>query len=488
MEQSSVYARQESEPRSSVHRRRKIKKSKGDSDSNISNEKHSHVIIDIPPESANDLEFKKRCKEFMSSEGEPIDMSRSNDFNQSGGTDANKDCSNFIDCIKVFFYNPCTNMPPASNSDIESGTQEISLVNDIAVQDNTHLSDTENSNDNNERLSHTYRVGLVWRIIRSIKGLKNRGRRSEIMEQTLIDTFVAESREEDSIDAINNVDGKADNEVKIITTSKSDISSDIESIIPLISDNANNEITIRANADVCDTTSLSNESEIESESELESEVEVEENIRVRESVCDNLDNAGSEAEVTDEVIDEYTGECTDEGTDKGTDEVTNEYTDEVKYSDIETESVSVDNDDSENANDSEDGEDGEDGEEDNENNVNPSDIEIIKDNLKAIASLEPGNKLYEDYYGRLSIDNSYVPGLMRALTRNSRTNTIPRVVQTINTAKVMGDPEILKLINEDVIKGLQNLINTYSDAPEVSSALADITNVERDANEDINQM
>ena len=106
------------------------------------------------------------------------------------------------------------------------------------------------------------------------------------------------------------------------------------------------------------------------------------------------------------------------------------------------------------------------------------DPEIVKANLEIISSLQPGNKLYEDYSGRLSVDNSFVPGLSRILSRNSRTNTVARVIKTIRDAKVLAvfHPEISTLINEKLTKGLQNLIQTYSESSGVKGSLSILAN------------
>ena len=106
------------------------------------------------------------------------------------------------------------------------------------------------------------------------------------------------------------------------------------------------------------------------------------------------------------------------------------------------------------------------------------DPEIVRANLEIISSLQPGNKLYEDYSGRLSVDNSFVPGLSRILSRNSRTNTVARVIKTIRDAKVLAvsHSEISVLINEKLTKGLQNLIQTYSESSGVKGSLSILAN------------
>ena len=105
------------------------------------------------------------------------------------------------------------------------------------------------------------------------------------------------------------------------------------------------------------------------------------------------------------------------------------------------------------------------------------DVETIKDNLRVIASLESGNKLYEDYYGRLSVDNSYIQGLTRIISRNSRINTVARVMKTIADARTVAekDSEVAALLNSDLINGLRNLIHTYSESSDVKDSLATLT-------------
>lgn len=100
-------------------------------------------------------------------------------------------------------------------------------------------------------------------------------------------------------------------------------------------------------------------------------------------------------------------------------------------------------------------------------------VETIKDNLRVIASLESGNKLYEDYYGRLSVDNSYIQGLTRIISRNSRTNTVSRVMKTIAEARAVAekDSEVAALLNSELINGLRNLIQTYSESSDVKDSL-----------------
>jgi pentapeptide MXKDX repeat protein len=103
------------------------------------------------------------------------------------------------------------------------------------------------------------------------------------------------------------------------------------------------------------------------------------------------------------------------------------------------------------------------------------DIEIIKSNLRVIASIQLGEKLCEDHLGGLSVDNSYVPSIMRALVGNSRDNTISQVVKTIEIAKIIDNVEVVELIDDRVIEGLKNLIATYSNSPEVSESLGSLS-------------
>ena len=90
-----------------------------------------------------------------------------------------------------------------------------------------------------------------------------------------------------------------------------------------------------------------------------------------------------------------------------------------------------------------------------------SDIELLKHNLSVIASIEPGQKLYEDSYGKLSIDNSYA--LTRYVTGTSRVNTVERVCQTVKDASNCDDNEIADLVDQNVLNGIKNLMVTYQD-------------------------
>lgn len=90
-----------------------------------------------------------------------------------------------------------------------------------------------------------------------------------------------------------------------------------------------------------------------------------------------------------------------------------------------------------------------------------SDIGLLKHNLSVIASIEPGQKLYEDSYGKLSIDNSYA--LTRYVTGTSRVNTVERVCQTVKDASNCDDNKIADLVDQNVLNGIKNLMVTYQD-------------------------
>ena len=106
---------------------------------------------------------------------------------------------------------------------------------------------------------------------------------------------------------------------------------------------------------------------------------------------------------------------------------------------------------------------------------------IIRSNLQVIASIKPGQKLYEDYNGSLSIDNSYIQSIVRMITGNSRTNTIARVITTIESANSAG---MIELIDDAVLDGLRNLIQTYSNTPDATKGLRTIVDPEVDVDED----
>lgn len=105
----------------------------------------------------------------------------------------------------------------------------------------------------------------------------------------------------------------------------------------------------------------------------------------------------------------------------------------------------------------------------NENEIDEIDETIIKFNLETLSKLKPNEKLYEDSYGKLSVDNSYFPAITRVLTSNSRYNTIDRVVLTIRLASKLNIE-----INQDVRNGILSLMNTYSDSPDIIAKLASI--------------
>ena len=100
-----------------------------------------------------------------------------------------------------------------------------------------------------------------------------------------------------------------------------------------------------------------------------------------------------------------------------------------------------------------------------EENISEAANEILVHNLQVISKISPGQKLRVDYQGRLSIEESYFPGLMRTLTGNNKTVTMDRIEKTIEEARVFNrTSEVQKLFYEGVVVGLQNLLVTYRDS------------------------
>jgi hypothetical protein len=67
------------------------------------------------------------------------------------------------------------------------------------------------------------------------------------------------------------------------------------------------------------------------------------------------------------------------------------------------------------------------------------------------------------------------------ITGNSRTNTIARVITTIESASSAG---MIELIDDAVLDGLRNLIQTYSNTPDATKGLRTIVDPEVDVDED----
>lgn len=98
--------------------------------------------------------------------------------------------------------------------------------------------------------------------------------------------------------------------------------------------------------------------------------------------------------------------------------------------------------------------------------------EIITNNLNVISSIRIGDKPCENYEGMLSIYNTYIQNTIRVLMGNSWKNTISCVIKTVESARNSRNHNITSLLNENLIKGLNNLIKTYSESDRTETIIS----------------
>jgi hypothetical protein len=86
----------------------------------------------------------------------------------------------------------------------------------------------------------------------------------------------------------------------------------------------------------------------------------------------------------------------------------------------------------------------------------------IYENLKVIRSIKPNDKLRVSSIGDLSIEQSFIPSLFRALSGNNKIVTVNRIDETIKVAKQLRkNSQIKQLMDEQLATGLRNLAVTY---------------------------
>jgi hypothetical protein len=411
-----------------------------DDESNQIDGRPEHVVIDMP--------------EIDLDSDMVIGVSYSNDSISKDSSNSSGCCKfSLLDCIRHIMC--CFNKNSRSNSDAESRDtdterQTTSLVKNTDDADPYHHYEDKNSDTEEEERTPSHRG---WRFLRSLRGLRYRGTTAERRKvaDNLEDAFAVDQGENVVITTVEipppppivvqPMRMPIDDEVQMIpipedsaldeSNVETDVSDDMLTQPPVPSSSPATVVDEEFSSELDNGVDTQSEEQIE---EVEAPVETKDNIEVEDEI-----------DVDDVTIDEVTVE----------DDVTNDVDTLAEISDVPTLTETAED-------------------------ITQEEImdpEIVKANLEVIASIQSGNKLYEDYYGRLTVDNSYMQGLSRIITRNSRTNTVSRVIKTIEDAKILAleHSDIDILLNEDVIKGLQNLIETYSEAGEVKDSLSTLT-------------